>query len=159
MRTAQLRNARAHRSTYRKRIHTPTDDPQHNAPGRRHTYAKKRAAHSRYSGPQFKSGSITPELSRNTQRDLTYSSQRPVTRPRNKLKTPVIFEKPPAAGRRKSMALAQMQLFFAKNGAIAYQAQKKRETKKFSLIILCNIGAKKFGRKTQNFTVKFLVER
>lgn len=52
------------------------------------------------------------------------------------------------------MARAQMQLFFAKNGAIAYQAQKKRETKKFSLIILCNIGTKKFGRKTQNFTVK-----
>ena len=52
------------------------------------------------------------------------------------------------------MARAQMQLFFAKNGAIAYQTQKKRETKKFSLIILCNIGTKKFGRKTQNFTVK-----
>lgn len=52
------------------------------------------------------------------------------------------------------MAHAQMQLFFAKNGAIAYQTQKKRETKKFSLIILCNISAKKFGRKTQNFTVK-----
>lgn len=52
------------------------------------------------------------------------------------------------------MARAQIQLFFAKNGAIAYQAQKKRETKKFSLIILCNIGTKKFGRKTQNFTVK-----
>lgn len=53
------------------------------------------------------------------------------------------------------MARAQMQLFFEKNGANAYQAQKKRETKKFSLIILCNIGTKKFGRKTQNFTVKF----
>lgn len=52
------------------------------------------------------------------------------------------------------MARARMQLFFTKKGAIAYQTQKKRETKKFSLIILCNIGAKKFGRKTQNFTVK-----
>ena len=56
------------------------------------------------------------------------------------------------------MARAQMQLFFAKNGAIAYQAQKKRETKKFSLIILCNIGTKKFGRKTQYFTVKSATE-
>ena len=54
------------------------------------------------------------------------------------------------------MARAQMQLFFANNSAIANQAQKKRETKNFSLIILCNIGTKKFGRKTQNFTVKIL---
>lgn len=35
------RNARVHRTTCRKYIHTPSDDPQHNAPGRRHTYAKK----------------------------------------------------------------------------------------------------------------------
>ena len=62
LRTTQSRNARAHRTICRKHIHTPSDDPQHNAPGRRHTYAKKRAAHSRYSDTQFKSNSITPVI-------------------------------------------------------------------------------------------------
>lgn len=105
---------------------------------------KKRAAHSRYSGPQFKSGSITPVIVKKHAARPHLFVTTPCNRtPKQTENTLDFCKNRPQQAVETAWRAHKCNCFLQKNGAIAYQTQKKRETKKFSLIILCNIGAKK----------------